>query len=69
MEGLNSFSPETVVFFCPTCKMYFDRYQPKAKWSWQFVTNFLADHLSPLGPFSEIEARVTIRAPLQAQEN
>lgn len=60
IEGLNAFSPEEVVFLCPTCKMYFDQYRPKTRWSGEFVTNFLADHLDELGPFREIKATVTI---------
>jgi len=60
VEGLSAFSPENVVFLCPTCKMYFDLYRPKTNWSWCFVTTFLADHLHELGPFAEIKTTVTI---------
>lgn len=60
IKGLNAFSPEDVVFLCPTCKMYFDQYRPKTKWSRQFVTNFLSEHLDALGVFKEIKATVTI---------
>lgn len=60
VEGLSAFSPENVVFLCPTCKMYFDLYRPETNWSRYFVTSFLADHLNELGPFAEIKATVTI---------
>jgi Fe-S oxidoreductase len=60
LEGLNAFSPEEVVFLCPTCKMHFDLVAPKTTWSWHFVTNFLADHVKELGFLAEVKATVTI---------
>ena len=60
IDGLSGFSPEDVVFLCPTCKMYFDQYSPKTDWSWHFITNFLMDRLDGLGPFAEIKETVTI---------
>jgi Fe-S oxidoreductase len=60
LEGLGAFSPETVVFLCPTCKMYFDLFRPTTSWSGHFVTPFLADHLGELGPFGELRAKVTL---------
>lgn len=60
VRGLDAFSPQSVVFLCPTCKMYFDLYRPNTTWSRHFVTNFLADHLHELGPFAEIRAKVTL---------
>jgi Fe-S oxidoreductase len=60
VEGLDAFSPEEVVFLCPTCKMYFDQFGPKTQWPWHFITHYLADRLDELGPFSEVDATVTI---------
>lgn len=60
VEGLDAFSPQQVVFLCPTCKMYFDLFKPHTTWARRFVTAYLADHLEALGPFSEAEARVTL---------
>ncbi len=60
VEALNDFSPEDVVFLCPTCKAYFDQYGPRTTWSAHFVTRFLTDHLSELGPFEGMDTTVTI---------
>lgn len=60
VEALNGFSPEDVVFLCPTCKSYFDQHRPKTAWTAHFITRFLADHLSELGPFEKTDATVTV---------
>ncbi|MGD8256497.1 MAG: (Fe-S)-binding protein [Desulfobacterales bacterium] len=60
VDGLNAFSPQTVVFLCPTCSDFFDLHQPETNWNWRFVTDFLADHLDDLGSFAPIETTVTI---------
>jgi heterodisulfide reductase subunit D len=60
VEALNGFSPEDVVFLCPTCKGYFDRYQPRTSWIPHFITRFLADHITELGPFEKMDEIVTI---------
>jgi len=60
VEGINGFFPKNVVFLCPTCKMYMDQSRLSTGWSWHFVTRFLEEHLDKLGPFSEIQATVTI---------
>jgi heterodisulfide reductase subunit D len=60
VEALNGFSPEDVVFLCPTCKVHLDEYRPKVKWTPHFVTRFLADHLSELGLLEEMDATVTV---------
>jgi heterodisulfide reductase subunit D len=61
--GLNALSPEEVVIFCPTCKMTFDHHHPDTTWSWTFITDFIAGHLTELGPFHEVEATVTVHDP------
>lgn len=63
MAGLDALAPEQVVIFCPTCKMTFDHHHPVTKWSWTFVTDFIADHLDKLGPLQEINATVTVHDP------
>jgi len=60
VEALNDFSPEDVVFLCPTCKAYFDQYRPKTTWTAHFITRFLTEHLNDLGPFEEMDATVTV---------
>jgi len=60
VEALNHFSPDDVVFLCPTCKVYVDQYRPKVSWVGHFVTRFLKDHLNQLGIFERIDATVTV---------
>jgi heterodisulfide reductase subunit D len=60
VEALNDLSPEDVVFLCPTCKVYFDQYRPRTTWTAHFVTHFVADHLSELGPFEEMDMTATV---------
>jgi heterodisulfide reductase subunit D len=60
IQALNAFSPENVVFLCPTCKMYTDQQSADTDWSGHFVTQFLEERLDQLGPFSEIQATVTV---------
>jgi len=60
VEGLDAFSPERVVFLCATCKDFFDLHAPKTAWSWQSITQFLADNLDKLGPLTELNATITI---------
>ncbi len=60
IEGLNALSPEKVVIFCPTCQMNFDGRHPETKWSWHFITDFIAEHLDELGPLKEVKATVTL---------
>jgi Fe-S oxidoreductase len=60
VEALNDFSPEDVVFLCPTCKLYFDQYRPRTTWTAHFVTRFLTEHLGELGAFEEMDATVTV---------
>ncbi len=60
VEGLNAFSPENVVFLCPTCKAFFDLHNPGTKWTGKFVTGFLAEHLDKFGPFAPVDATVTV---------
>jgi Fe-S oxidoreductase len=60
VEGLNAFSPKKVVFLCPTCKSIFDLNKPDTDWSWQFATDYLADHLDKLGPFQALNTTITI---------
>lgn len=63
VKGLNAFSPEKVITFCPTCYMNFDLHNPDADWSWQFITDYLADNLDKLGPLGEISSTVTVHDP------
>jgi heterodisulfide reductase subunit D len=63
IDGLNSLSPENVVIFCPTCKMNFDHHHPDTKWSWTFITDFIAEHLADLAPFNPVKASVTVHDP------
>ncbi|HMK66841.1 MAG TPA: (Fe-S)-binding protein [Thermodesulfobacteriota bacterium] len=63
IEGLNAFKPKTVVIFCPTCKMNFDKHYPRTDWSWIFITDFIFDHLARLGPLKEVPTEVTIHDP------
>jgi len=60
LEGLNTFLPKKVIFLCPTCYSFFNRHEPDTKWSWQFITDFLADHLDELGRLKEVKAEITI---------
>jgi heterodisulfide reductase subunit D len=60
VETLNRFSPEDVVFLCPTCKVHFDSYGPRTTWTAHFVTRYLMDHLVELGPFEKMDATVTV---------
>jgi len=60
IEALNALSPEKVVIFCPTCQMNFDGHHPDTKWSWHFITDFIAEHLDELGALKEIKATVTV---------
>jgi len=63
IAGLNVLSPEEVVIFCPTCKMTFDHHRPDTTWSWTFITDFIAAHLTELGLLHEVEATVTVHDP------
>ncbi len=63
IEGLNTLAPEEVIIFCPTCKMNFDHHNPDTQWSWNFITDFIIEHLDELGPLKEIKATVTIHDP------
>jgi Fe-S oxidoreductase len=60
VKGLDAFRPESAVFLCPTCKMFFDIHQPETAWSRHFVMDFLRDHLDRLGPMKAVETTVTI---------
>lgn len=60
VEALDAFSPEKVVFLCPTCQAFFDLHSPRTAWSWTFVTDFLADHIERLGSFTERRVTVTV---------
>jgi Fe-S oxidoreductase len=60
IDGLNALSPEKVVILCPTCNMNFDLHNPDTKWSWEFFTDYFADHLDSLGPLNEVNATVTV---------
>ena len=60
VEALNAFSPEKVIFLCPTCKAFFDLHSPQTDWSWAFVTDFLADHIESFGSLSEQRVTVTV---------
>jgi len=66
MEALNSFSPERIIFLCPTCKAFVESNGPKQAWSPHFIMGFLADHLERLGPLNEVNASVTIHDPCHA---
>ncbi len=60
VEALNAFSPEKVLFLCPTCKAFFDLHSPQTAWSWTFVTDFLAEHIEKFTPLSERGVTVTV---------
>ncbi|MBI4775745.1 MAG: (Fe-S)-binding protein [Deltaproteobacteria bacterium] len=60
VDALDRFSPKNVLLLCPTCKAFFDLYQPDTDWSWRFITEFLAEHLDKLGRPEETVATVTI---------
>ena len=58
VEALNSLAPERVVIFCPTCNMNFDGHNPKTRWSWHFITDFVAENLDRLGPLRRVQVPV-----------
>ena len=60
VDALNRFSPQNVLLLCPTCKAFFDMYQPDTDWSWRFITDFLVEHLDKLGRPEGTGATVTI---------
>ncbi len=63
IQGLNMLRPERVVIFCPTCNMNFDGHGPDVKWSQEFITDFIADHLDGLGSLNRVEATITVHDP------
>jgi len=60
VDALDRFSPKNVLLLCPTCKAFFDLYQPDTDWSWRFITDFLVEHLDLFGHPKETVATVTI---------
>ncbi len=60
MEALSAFSPEKVVTICTHCQKRMDFHNPDVPWSWQFITDYIVDHLPELGPLNELKQTVTL---------
>ena len=56
-----SFTPERVVMWCPSCIMYYDEmFQVPSSFETQHVTEFLVDHLDEFNFVQESQSRVAL---------
>ena len=56
-----TFTPERVVMWCPSCIMYYDEmFQMPASFETQHVTEFLVDHLDEFNFVQESQSRVAL---------